>query len=63
MDDINFEKEFKELEEITNKMESKSLSLDESLALYKKGIEVTKKLEKALKQAENKVQEVIEVNE
>ena len=58
---IDFEKELKRLEEIANKMENKTISLDESIALYEEGIKITKKLEEALKEAEKKVEAVIEV--
>ena len=34
---MSIEEEIKELEEITNKLENTTLSLDESLKLYKKG--------------------------
>ena len=60
-DKLDFEKELKRLEEIANKMESKTISLDESIALYEEGIKITKKLEEALKEAEAKVEAVIEV--
>ena len=58
---IDFEKELKRLEEIASKMEAKTISLDESIALYEEGIKITKKLEEALKEAEAKVEAVIEV--
>lgn len=60
-DKIDFEKELKRLEEIASKMENKTISLDESIALYEEGIKITKKLEEALKEAEAKVEAVIEV--
>ena len=60
-DKIDFEKELKRLEEISSKMENKAISLDESIALYEEGIKITKKLEEALKEAEKKVEAVIEV--
>ena len=60
-DKIDFEKELKRLEEIASKMENKTISLDESIALYEEGIKITKKLEEALKEAEKKVESVIEV--
>ena len=60
-DKIDFEKELKRLEEIASKMEDKTISLDESIALYEEGIKITKKLEEALKEATLKVENVIEV--
>ena len=58
---IDFEKELKRLEEISLKMENKTISLDESIALYEEGMKITKKLEEALKEASKKVEAVIEV--
>lgn len=58
---IDFEKELKRLEEISLKMENKTISLDESIALYEEGMKITKKLEEALKEASKKVEVVIEV--
>ena len=56
-----FEDSMNRLEEIASKMENKAISLDESIALYEEGIKITKKLEEALKEAEKKVEAVIEV--
>lgn len=58
---IDFEKELKRLEEIAAKMEDKAISLDESILLYEEGMKITKKLEEALKEANKKVEAVIEV--
>lgn len=58
---IDFEKELKSLEEIASKMEIESISLDEAIKLYEKGIAITKKLEVALADAKRKVEEVIEI--
>ena len=58
---IDFEKELKRLEDISSKMEDKTISLDESILLYEEGMKITKKLEEALKEANKKVEEVIEV--
>lgn len=58
---IDFEKELRRLEEIVSKMESKNISLDESIALYEEGMKIIKSLEEGLKEAEEKVKEVIEV--
>ena len=57
---FDFEKEMKHLDEIVAKISSQELPLDECLALYKEGQEIVKKLEKALKEAEEKVEKVIE---
>jgi len=58
---IDYEKQMKELESIVNKMEDESTSLDESLLLYQKGNTIIKELESSIKEAEEKVKEVIEV--
>ncbi len=57
---FDFEKSLKRLEEIANKIGSGDLSLDESLELYKEGQELVKQLENALKEVEEKVEQIIE---
>lgn len=50
-----FETSIKELEEIVKALESGSVSLDESLALFEKGVKLTKSCQKLLDEAEKKV--------
>ena len=57
---IDFEKEMKRLDEIANKISSQDLPLDECLALYQEGQKIIKNLEKALAEATEKVEKVIE---
>ena len=57
---INFEKEMQHLDEIVNKISSQNLPLDECLALYQEGQKIIKNLEKALAEAAEKVEKVIE---
>ena len=57
---FDFEKEMKRLDEIVDKISSQDLSLDECLALYKEGQDIVKKLEKALADAQEKIEKVIE---
>ena len=57
---LDFEKEMKRLDEIVSNISSEKLPLDECLKLYKEGQEIVKRLEKALKEAEEKVEKVIE---
>lgn len=57
---LDFEKELKRLEEITDKISNDDLSLDESLHLYQEGQEIVKHLEEALKEASEKVEQIIE---
>lgn len=58
---FDYEKELQRLEEISNMLESKTLSLDESVKLYEEGIKIAKALEEALKVSEEKINKVIEV--
>ena len=57
---FDFEKEMKHLDEIVAKISSQELPLDECLALYKEGQEIVKKFEKALEEASEKIEKVIE---
>ncbi len=50
-----FETALKELEEIVAKLESPDLPLEESLALFQKGIKLSKVCAKQLSEAEKKV--------
>jgi exodeoxyribonuclease VII small subunit len=57
---MKFEDKLKRLDEIVDTMSNKSLALDDSLALYEEGNKIIKELEEALKEAENKIEKVIE---
>lgn len=57
---INFEAELKRLDEIVTKIEGNVLPLDESIKLYEEGSKIIKKLEGALKEAEEKMAKVID---
>ena len=57
---MKVEDKLKRLDEIVETMSNKSLSLDDSIALYEEGNKIIKDLEKALKEAENKIEKVIE---
>ena len=59
---LDFESSLKRLEEIVNKISAGKISLDESLALYKEGQEIIKNLETQLKEAEDKVEKVVEID-
>ncbi|MGB9599726.1 MAG: exodeoxyribonuclease VII small subunit [Myxococcota bacterium] len=52
----DFESRMKRLEEITNKLESGQLGLEESIEAYKEGIELARSLVITLKEAEKKIQ-------
>ena len=60
--EVDFEKSLKRLDEITNKISSGDISLDESLALYAEAKEIITKLQEALKQAKDKVEKVVEID-
>lgn len=57
---LDFEKSLAELEQLVNDMESGQLSLDESLAKFEKGVALTKACQSALKQAEQRVNVLLE---
>ncbi len=59
--EMNFEKQLARLEEIVSTIESKTLPLEESIALYQEGKEIIKMLEKGLKEAEDKIADIIKV--
>lgn len=52
---MNFETTFSELEEIVKKMETQKISLDESLELFNKGIELSKKCLQYLGDSKGKI--------
>lgn len=51
----NFEKSLTELENIIKKLESEEVSLDESIALFEKGVVLSNECRKTLEKAENKI--------
>ena len=53
---MNFEESLKRLEEITAKLESNDLSLDESLKIFEEGIKLSRFCEKKLTDAEQKLE-------
>lgn len=55
----SFETMMHELEEIVKQLDNDTVSLEESLALYQKGMTLSKACEKTLKEAENKVSKLI----
>ena len=58
--DIDFEKALKELEELVVKMEQGNLSLEEALKYFERGVALTRTCQKALSNAEQKVQILLE---
>lgn len=55
MSEKSFEKSMAELEEIVEKMDKGGLSLNESLALFEKGIKLARFLREELDKAEKKI--------
>jgi exodeoxyribonuclease VII small subunit len=60
---VDFKKEIARLDEIVDEVSSKTLSLDESLKLYEEGMKIIKQLEGALKAAEEKVEQVVSIED
>jgi exodeoxyribonuclease VII small subunit len=59
---LNFESSLKELEELVESMEQGDLSLEDSLKHFERGIALTRSCQTALKEAEQKVQILMEQN-
>ena len=57
---IDFEKELNRLKEIVSKSQQKDLSIDESLSLYEEGDKIINTLQEELKNAESKLEKVID---
>lgn len=57
---INFESALKELENLVARMEQGDLPLEESLACFERGIALTRTCQESLKNAEQKIQMLIE---
>ena len=52
---MNFEEKLKELEEIVNKLDGGNVSIEESIALFEKGVKLSKACQRILNSAEKKV--------
>ncbi len=59
---FDFEKALEDLEELVSAMEEGELSLEESLQAFEKGIKLTRECQTALKNAEQKVQVLLNEN-
>jgi len=57
---IDFEKSLAELQALVEEMESGELSLDQSLAKFEKGVALTRSCQEALKNAEQRVNILLE---
>lgn len=58
----NYESSLKELEDIIRELDSKDISLEESIKKYEKGIELYKYCNNMLKEYEGKVRTIAEEN-
>ena len=58
---IDFKKNLERLDEIVNEISNKALSLEESLKLYEEGQQIIKLLSEELKNAEEKVEKVVDI--
>ena len=55
MEKINFEQSIKELENIVQELENGNLNLEDSIKQFEKGMELSKKLNEILENAEKKI--------
>ncbi|HHX01466.1 MAG TPA: exodeoxyribonuclease VII small subunit [Firmicutes bacterium] len=60
--DITFEEAIKALEEVVRKLEDGTVSLDESLQLFEKGVELARICRAKLDQFEEKIEVLLERN-
>ncbi|MBI9095734.1 MAG: exodeoxyribonuclease VII small subunit [Sphaerochaeta sp.] len=56
---MSFETDVSRIEEIAQKLNASDTSLEESLALFEEGMLLSKKLEKTLSEAKNRVEIVL----
>lgn len=61
-EELNFEELMIKLEDITNKLENEKLSLDESVKLFEKGMEISKECNNKLEDAEKRITILINEN-
>lgn len=58
VEELSYEQAFSELEEIVNRLESETLSLEESLTLYERGQALSLRCSSLLESAELRVQQL-----
>ena len=56
--ELNFEEALEKLAEINEKLESEEISLDESIKLFKEGLELSKLCQKKLDEAKLEIQKI-----
>jgi|TARA_Y100000310_G_scaffold105217_1_gene103596 exodeoxyribonuclease VII small subunit len=59
---FQFEESLAQLEELVEQMEDGDLSLEDSLKAFEKGIKLTRECQRALKQAEQKIELLMDKN-
>ncbi len=59
---ISFEESLAELEQIVSQLEQGDISLEDSLASFERGVNLTRTCQKALQEANQKVQILLEKN-
>lgn len=60
---VSFEEGLKRLETIVEQLESGELSLDETVALYKEGMELSKNCAAQLKKVQQDVKKIVETSQ
>lgn len=60
--DMSFEESMQELEKIVQELENNNLNLDESVKKFEEGMEISKKCNKILEEAEKKITILLENN-
>lgn len=58
----DFEKALAELEKIVEKMETGEQTLEEALASFQRGVELTRVCQQGLKEAEQRVEQLVQKN-
>lgn len=61
--DFDFEKSVKELEKIASSLENEQITLDESIALFEKGVNLSKECSQYLENAKQKIVTLTEAEE
>lgn len=62
-DETPVEKQLERLDQIVQKLESESVSLDESIALFEEGVELAVRVRKRLEASEGRIKQIIEKSE
>lgn len=57
-----FEKNLEQLTDVIQKMEQQDVGLEESLKLYEQGVQLTRKCQKIIDEAEKKIEQLMEKN-